>query len=72
MTDRDRITFWGSLDVAARTMEDIPEPFQELWDEGHFRMRAEDIKRLRVYLLRIHRADRKISAIIKCFDTIAK
>lgn len=66
----EKVAFWGTLDVSARTLEEIPKDFQSLYDAGHHRMRPDDVKRMKNYLTRIRRADRKISATLKMFDNL--
>lgn len=66
------IQFWGTLDVAVRTVEDIPKPFQDLWDGAEYRMRPGDVVRLKKYLARMAVAEKKIKATLKMFDNLNK
>lgn len=68
----NKITFWGTLDVAARTVEEIPPKFDELWKAGQYRMRPEDVKRMKAYLSRLATAERKVKATLKMFDSLNK
>lgn len=66
------IQFWGTLDVAVRTVEDIPQPFQQLWDKAEYRMRPDDVKRLKKYLTRMAVAEKKVKATLKLFEGLNK
>lgn len=66
------IKFWGSLDVASRAMEDIPEGFEALYAGCQYRMRPEDIKRMKKYLSRLSVAQSKIKLTLKKFEVINK
>ena len=66
----NKILFWGPLDVSARTAEEIAPQFDELWKSGHYRMRPEDVKRMKKYLTRLAVAERKIKATLKMFDNL--
>lgn len=66
----DKLTFFGALDVVARTLEDIPESFQRLYDKGTYRMRKEDIARMQKYLRRIGAASGGTRRILSKFKSI--
>lgn len=66
----EKISFWGALDVTARTLEDLTEPFQALYDKGDYRMRPGDIHRMLVYLKRIHQSEVKIKKTLSLFKKI--
>ena len=66
----DKTTFYGPLEVTARTLEDIPTKFQALYDEGHYRMRSGDIKRYEEQLKRISQAQKQIKFTLSLFKEI--
>lgn len=68
----NKILFWGTLDVAARTLEDIPAPFLDLYERGEYRMRAEDVKRMEAYLKRTTHSVAKIRKTLNLFKAINK
>lgn len=68
----NKITFWGTLDVAARTLEGIPGSFAELWKGAQYRMRPDDVKRMKTYLSRLAAAEKEIKATLKMFDNLNK
>ncbi len=68
--DDKHFTFWGSLDVICRMIEEIPAPFKHLWDAGHYRMLPQEVKRMRAYQKRLRKADKAISATLKAFDNL--
>lgn len=63
---------WGSLDVAARTLEEVPMPLQSLYDSQEYRMKPEDVKRLESYLKRYNQQIVKIKSTLKLFKAINK
>lgn len=68
----DKIEFWGPLSVTARTLGDLPEKFQKLYDGGRYRMRPEDIRRMGILLRQIAAANRKVGSTLKLFKEINK
>ncbi len=64
------IRFWGTLDVAARTLESIPEPFQALYDRQDYRMRPDDVIRMEKYLRRIVKATKGTKKVMKLFKQL--
>jgi hypothetical protein len=61
---------YGALDISAREMEMGSKCFQELWDGGHYRMRPEDIERMKKYLKQIARAMKNTKVTLKLFEGV--
>lgn len=70
--ERKDNSFYGTLDVAARTLEDLVPKFQALWDSAQARMRPDDVKRMKTYLSRVAAAEKQIKATLKMFDDLNK
>lgn len=66
----DKINYWGTLDVAARTLESIPAEFKKLYDGGRYRMRPEDIRRMGIYLRRIARSKKQVAEVLNNFKQL--
>lgn len=63
---------YGTLDVAARTLEDLPLPFQKLYDEGEVRIKPENLARIEKYLKRINKSTREIKKTVELFKKLNK
>ena len=63
--------FTGDLDLAARALERIAPALTELWNEGRYRMKRDEIRRVNEYLTRTAKAGREIRAVLKLFEEIA-
>jgi hypothetical protein len=70
MNESNTVKFWGTLDTSARTIEDIPEGFRSLYDQGEHRMRPEDVKRMKKYLTRLSVAEKKIKETLRLFEKL--
>lgn len=68
----NKITCWGTLDTAARTLEDIPTPLMNLYNRGEYRMRPDDVKRMEAYLKRIATSTKQIKAVAALFKQLNK
>lgn len=68
----NKVTFWGTLDVTARSLEEVPNPFQNLFNRGEYRMREEDVKRMESYLRRIATSLKQTRHTLSLFKSINK
>lgn len=63
---------WGEIDLATRSLEDTTPIFQSLYDRGHYRMRPDDVVRLKKYLKRISASTAKMRSTLKMFENLIK
>lgn len=70
--ETNKVTCWGALDVSARTLEGLTDEFQRLYDNGNYRMRPEDVRRMGILLRRISAANRKVGGTLKQFKALNK
>lgn len=68
--ERNKIDFWGHLDVAARTLEDIQKSFNALWNSEEYRMKEADILRMSEYLARVRKSEKDIREVLKLFTPL--
>lgn len=64
-------SFTGDLDLAARSLEKIAPYIIELWNQGEYRMKRDQINRIKDFLNRIKKSDREIRNVLRLFEEIA-
>lgn len=67
-----RFRGYGQLDAAARVLESALEELKLSWDDGEYRMRHDDCKRLAEYLSRIEVSTSAMRDTLKLFEALAK
>jgi len=65
------INYSGDLDLAARALERVYPVLTELWNEGRYRMRKQEIVNASEYLARVRKASTDIKSVLKLFEEIA-
>lgn len=66
---KDRMP-WGAIDQIARMLEEVAPQCEALWDDGHYRMNKQEVRRLAIYLSRIRVSSSRMRDALKAFETL--